>query len=212
MGCDAALALDPRCRPKLPLRSSTPCSISKSQFKIHSKKENGTSQLEPLPPKHTQQQSSRPNRRRNRHRSRNRKTLPPFVPPLPLSPSLPLPHPCHPSHHLTTPEHGARIIFGDTSHAPGLSLQAELSPSVKFLPCDVTKYRDQLALFKTAEKEFGRVDIVVANAGISIPKDPFAAGFDVEEDFGLAEMYSPLSLLPSFLPSPFVSKSQVRFG
>lgn len=57
-----------------------------------------------------------------------------------------------------------------------------------FVHCDTTKYSDQLKLFKTAFKKWGRIDIVVANAGISIQKDPFLADADVEEEFSTAEM------------------------
>ncbi|KAG4431079.1 hypothetical protein IFR05_013434 [Cadophora sp. M221] len=78
--------------------------------------------------------------------------------------------------------HGAKIIFGDINTTLGLELEAELSsssstttssPSAKFIPTDVTSYTSQLSLFKTAISLHGRVDIVVANAGMSIPRDPF---------------------------------------
>lgn len=35
-----------------------------------------------------------------------------------------------------------------------------------FVQCDVTNYEQQAAMFAVAEKHFGRVDIVVNNAGI----------------------------------------------
>ncbi|KAH9218226.1 hypothetical protein DL95DRAFT_489966 [Leptodontidium sp. 2 PMI_412] len=95
--------------------------------------------------------------------------------------------------------HGAKIIFGDINTTLGLALETELSPSpsssssspssspspsppspeqaqaptAKFIRTDVTSYTSQLHLFKTAISLHGRVDIVVANAGMSIPRDPF---------------------------------------
>ncbi|KAK0105502.1 hypothetical protein ONS96_004887 [Cadophora gregata f. sp. sojae] len=71
-------------------------------------------------------------------------------------------------------EHGSSILFGDTNTPLGVALETEISsPRARFLPCDVTSYSSQLELFRTAIKLFGRIDIVVANAGISVPRDPF---------------------------------------
>ncbi|KAN0089093.1 putative 15-hydroxyprostaglandin dehydrogenase [Hyaloscypha variabilis] len=85
-------------------------------------------------------------------------------------------------------QHGAKILFGDVADAHGLSLETELGNNVKFLHCDTTKYADQLRLFKEAEKKWGKIDIVVANAGISLPRDPFAVDEDVETEFSTAEI------------------------
>ncbi|KAH7390371.1 putative 15-hydroxyprostaglandin dehydrogenase [Cadophora sp. MPI-SDFR-AT-0126] len=75
--------------------------------------------------------------------------------------------------------HGANIVFGDINSQLGTALEAELSshpssPTAKFIQTDVTSYPSQLHLFKTAISLFGKIDIVVANAGISIPRDPFS--------------------------------------
>lgn len=47
--------------------------------------------------------------------------------------------------------------------------------NAKFIPCDVTSWEDQLAMFKSAMANSPRksVDIVVANAGISGPDEAF---------------------------------------
>lgn len=52
-----------------------------------------------------------------------------------------------------------------------------LNRSAKMLKCDVTKWDQQLALFKDAitNSPTHRVDIVVANAGISSPDDIFTS-------------------------------------
>jgi NAD(P)-dependent dehydrogenase (short-subunit alcohol dehydrogenase family) len=76
---------------------------------------------------------------------------------------------------------------------------------VLFIHCDTTKYSDQLALFKTAFKKWGHIDIVVANAGISLPQDPFLPGQDIEKEFSTAEMYPPLFPSP---PLPSLSHIQ----
>ena len=94
------------------------------------------------------------------------------------------------SHHNLTPiEYGAKVVFGDVADSHGLSLERELGERVVFTHCDTTKYSDQLKLFKEAEKRWGKIDTVVANAGISLPKDPFLPDEDVEREFSTAEMY-----------------------
>ncbi|KAE9365034.1 NAD(P)-binding protein [Stipitochalara longipes BDJ] len=85
-------------------------------------------------------------------------------------------------------QHGAKILFGDVADTHGLSLEKELGQNVKFVHCDTTKYSDQLKLFKEAEKRWGKIDVVVANAGISLPRDPFLPGEDVEREFSTAEI------------------------
>ena len=106
------------------------------------------------------------------------------------SPFFPFSH-----HNLTSIEYGAKVVFGDVADSHGLSLERELGERVVFTHCDTTKYSDQLKLFKEAEKRWGKIDIVVANAGISLPKDPFLPDEDVETEFSTAEMYVfPLSL------------------
>jgi len=91
--------------------------------------------------------------------------------------------------HSHSLENGARVLFGDVADTHGSSLEKELGENVKFVHCDTTQYHHQLHLFKEAEKRWGRIDIVVANAGISLPQDPFLAGEDVEVEFSTKEMY-----------------------
>lgn len=51
-----------------------------------------------------------------------------------------------------------------------------------FVPVDITDWTSMVALFNTAVSKFGRVDIVVANAGIMETKPFF--DFDVDESTG----------------------------
>jgi len=68
-------------------------------------------------------------------------------------------------------------------------LEKELgSERAVFLHCDTTSYASQLTLFKTAIQKWGRIDITVANAGISLPADPFSADADIEKEFSTAEI------------------------
>ena len=63
---------------------------------------------------------------------------------------------------------GASVVFGDLSTSAADKLISSLnSPdTVTFLKTDVTKYADNIALFKTALKKHGRVDHAIAVAGI----------------------------------------------
>ncbi|GAD94989.1 15-hydroxyprostaglandin dehydrogenase, putative [Paecilomyces variotii No. 5] len=84
---------------------------------------------------------------------------------------------------------GAKVVFGDVVDEPAQELASTLGPSVQYVHCDTTSYADQLALFATAEKAFGQVDIVVANAGIGQQgKDIFTPDQDVNKEPALKEI------------------------
>ncbi|EME86063.1 uncharacterized protein MYCFIDRAFT_40006 [Pseudocercospora fijiensis CIRAD86] len=71
---------------------------------------------------------------------------------------------------------GAYVTFGDLAEDRGSALADELGAAkAAFVPCDVTKWPDQLALFKTAlqNSPSKTIDIVVANAGIATTDDVF---------------------------------------
>lgn len=80
------------------------------------------------------------------------------------------------------------MVFGDVVEEASRELEAELSPSVQFVKCDSSNYSDQLNLFKTAFDKYGRVDIVVANAGISIHQDIFDPNSDVFQEPSMKEV------------------------
>lgn len=88
----------------------------------------------------------------------------------------------------STPENGAKVVFGDVVEELSRELESELSPNAQFVKCDSSSYTDQLTLFKTAFEKHGRVDIVVANAGISIPKDIFDPAADIGEEPSMKEI------------------------
>ncbi|KXS95344.1 hypothetical protein AC578_5282 [Pseudocercospora eumusae] len=71
---------------------------------------------------------------------------------------------------------GAYVTFGDLTEDRGQALADELGAAkAAFVPCDVTKWADQLRLFKTAlqDSPSKTIDIVVANAGIFRDDDVF---------------------------------------
>ena len=74
------------------------------------------------------------------------------------------------------------------SDGPAKELAAQLGPSVHYEHCDTFSYSDQLALFEAAERLFGRVDIVVGNAGIAHHQDIFAADQDWKQEPSMHEI------------------------
>ncbi|KAL1966345.1 hypothetical protein VTN77DRAFT_4487 [Rasamsonia byssochlamydoides] len=84
---------------------------------------------------------------------------------------------------------GAKVVFGDIQDEPGQDLESQLGRArVRYVHCDTTSYADQLHLFDTAEKEFGRVDVVVSNAAIAIHKDVFVPEADVTVEPSMKEI------------------------
>ncbi|KAG0297610.1 hypothetical protein BGZ98_000546 [Dissophora globulifera] len=67
---------------------------------------------------------------------------------------------------------GVKVILADIDTKDGERLANELNYDRKekvayFVRCDVTNYAHQAEMFKAAEQHFGRVDIVINNAGIA---------------------------------------------
>ncbi|GJJ72378.1 15-hydroxyprostaglandin dehydrogenase (NAD) [Entomortierella parvispora] len=67
---------------------------------------------------------------------------------------------------------GAKVILGDIDVKDGERLANELNYDKKekiayFVQCDVTNYAQQAALFDAAQRHFGRIDIIINNAGIA---------------------------------------------
>ncbi|MER6420335.1 SDR family oxidoreductase [Streptomyces sp. NPDC001137] len=73
-------------------------------------------------------------------------------------------------------EEGARVLIGDAHVRRLKEYEAELArefgaSSVAALPCDVTDEGQVQALFETAVREHGRLDVVVNNAGLGGTSD-----------------------------------------
>ncbi|MFE7797347.1 glucose 1-dehydrogenase [Nocardia sp. NPDC057440] len=61
---------------------------------------------------------------------------------------------------------GARVVFGDVLDAEGKQLQAEIGADCHYVHHDVTSEADWAAAVAAARTEYGRLDVLVNNAGI----------------------------------------------
>ena len=67
---------------------------------------------------------------------------------------------------------GAKVIISDIDETKGNSLESELTPDAVFFNHDVTQEAAWEEAVEIAESKWGRLDIVVNNAGMSGPKGP----------------------------------------
>ncbi|KAH6620184.1 hypothetical protein C7974DRAFT_227586 [Boeremia exigua] len=67
----------------------------------------------------------------------------------------------------------ANVVIGDSNPKTGEKLASELA-GAKYIQVDVTKWQDQLHLFRQAELAFGQIHYVIANAGIATQDDVFS--------------------------------------
>lgn len=63
-------------------------------------------------------------------------------------------------------EEGCKVVLGDIQEGPGQALAEELGDAAVFRVCNVTKEEDVAGLVDLAESHFGKLDIMVNNAGI----------------------------------------------
>jgi 3alpha(or 20beta)-hydroxysteroid dehydrogenase len=66
-------------------------------------------------------------------------------------------------------EEGARVVIGDVLEAEGKALAAELGENAAFVRHDVTSEQSWAGVVKAALSLFGKLDVVVNNAGIYRP-------------------------------------------
>ncbi len=69
---------------------------------------------------------------------------------------------------------GAKVVVSDIDETMGGATVADITGAgglARFVRCDVAKESDVQALIDMAEREFGRVDIMVNNAGIARPDE-----------------------------------------
>lgn len=76
----------------------------------------------------------------------------------------------------------ALVVFGDLDTASGERLTSKYdSERIKFLRTDVTKYEDNVALFRLAIKSFGKVDHALSIAGILEQGNIFDPALTIED-------------------------------
>lgn len=91
---------------------------------------------------------------------------------------------------------GANVVIADlpSSKSPAEELITTLSDSKRavFIPVNITDWKDMSALFQQAIQHFGRIDIVIANAGIMETRRFFDFKVDekgqLEEDPGIGRV------------------------
>ncbi|MCX5513761.1 short-chain dehydrogenase [Kaistia algarum] len=87
---------------------------------------------------------------------------------------------------------GARVVIAEIDAATGAAVAASLSPegsSARFLPCDVRSADSVEAVASATLAAFGRIDVLVNNAGINVFHDPLETSeaewrrcFDIDLD------------------------------
>jgi 3alpha(or 20beta)-hydroxysteroid dehydrogenase len=66
-------------------------------------------------------------------------------------------------------DEGAKVVIGDLLDEKGEALAEEIKPSATYVHLDVTKPADWATAVATAVEKYGKLDVLVNNAGISIP-------------------------------------------
>jgi len=76
-----------------------------------------------------------------------------------------------------------KVVIADINEEAGAALEKELGPSCSFVQADVTKFSDQVAMFKHAFKWGGnRLDFFAANAGVDDRQDMHTSVEDFDEN------------------------------
>lgn len=80
---------------------------------------------------------------------------------------------------------GASVIIADTQEAKGAAAAAELRQEGRqamFASCDVRKEEDIIRLMQETASEYGRIDILINNAGVSRWKSPYELKLEEWDD------------------------------
>ena len=103
--------------------------------------------------------------------------------------------------------HGAQVLITDVNAAAGEKLAEELGSAAKFCPLDVIDEQAWAAAVSAAERHFGRVSVLVNNAGILGPGKPCA---ELEQEAFLK--VCAVNLTSVFLGSKHVIPSMIAAG
>jgi len=71
----------------------------------------------------------------------------------------------------TLARNGARVVLSDVQAQTGAATAAEIGAPAVFVPCDITDVSQVEALVGTAVERFGRLDIMVNNAGVNASRE-----------------------------------------
>jgi NAD(P)-dependent dehydrogenase (short-subunit alcohol dehydrogenase family) len=88
----------------------------------------------------------------------------------------------------STIEAGCKVVFGDVNESAARELESALCDQVRFQHCDTSSYRSQLDLFALAVDTYGKIDVVVANAGVANHKDIFDPSADISVEPSMMEV------------------------
>ncbi len=72
-------------------------------------------------------------------------------------------------------QEGAKVVIGDVLDDVGQALADELGDDARFVHLDVTREDDWASAVAVADTEFGGLNVLVSNAGISPPPTPISA-------------------------------------
>jgi 3alpha(or 20beta)-hydroxysteroid dehydrogenase len=88
---------------------------------------------------------------------------------------------------------GAQVLLTDVLDERGTALSEELGSATRYFHLDVTKADEWVAAVAFAEQEFGKLNVLVNNAGIMIP-----AGIEATQDDDLMKMLAINQLGPYY--------------
>lgn len=82
-------------------------------------------------------------------------------------------------------ENGAKVVIADVDEAAGIQTEAELKQmgaDILFVKTDVKKEDDIINLMETAKKTYGRIDVLINNAGKGLFKSLYEVTVEEWED------------------------------
>lgn len=103
---------------------------------------------------------------------------------------------------------GARVVIADVDEDGGRELSASLGDSVDFVPTDVSVLGDIAAVIDRAVEKFGRLDVMVNNAGISGTMHPSF----LDDDLGDFERVMNVNLLGVMAGTKYAAAKMAETG
>jgi NAD(P)-dependent dehydrogenase (short-subunit alcohol dehydrogenase family) len=105
--------------------------------------------------------------------------------------------------HRFAKEGAKAVVVSDIDKDQGMKVASEIGPAKSaFIPCNVGKEAEVLALVEAATRTFGRVDIFCSNAGIGAVGGPEAPDSDWQRSWDInvmAHVYAARAVLPQML-------------